>query len=192
MEFRKVDETSFALYDQIPMVFRGNSILQVERLEGGLGGLILREVSVVPFVKNLGIYERATELPRLFNLANWAFFMAFDGELPVGGVMVAAETPGLHMLAGRTNMSVLWDIRVDPRYANQGVGSQLFTLAVEWSKERGYVQMKIECQNNNVKACRFYHKHGAVLGAIDAYAYYSEPEVRNEVQLIWYLDFTKA
>ena len=47
--------------------------------------------------------------------------------------------------------------------------------------------MKIECQNNNIPAIRF-TKQGAVLSAIDEYAYYSEPEYRDEVQLIWYLN----
>ena len=48
--------------------------------------------------------------------------------------------------------------------------------------------MIIECQNNNVAACKFYHKQGAVLSKIDMYAYYSEPEIRDEIQFIWYLD----
>lgn len=52
----------------------------------------------------------------------------------------------------------------------------------------GYKQMIIECQNNNVTACRFYKKQGALLGKVDAYAYYNEPDVRDEVQFLWYLD----
>ncbi|WP_160166418.1 hypothetical protein [Clostridium sp. Ade.TY] len=48
--------------------------------------------------------------------------------------------------------------------------------------------MKIECQNNNVNACKFYNKQGAVLSKIDEYAYYEDIEDRDEVQLIWYLD----
>jgi hypothetical protein len=53
---------------------------------------------------------------------------------------------------------------------------------------KGFNQMKIECQNNNVPACRFYHKHGALLAKIDQYAYYNEINVRGEVQFIWYLN----
>ena len=48
--------------------------------------------------------------------------------------------------------------------------------------------MKIECQNNNVPACKFYHKQGAVLSAVDEYAYYNEPEYRHEIQFIWFLN----
>lgn len=47
---------------------------------------------------------------------------------------------------------------------------------------------KIECQNNNVTACRFYRSKGAVLCKIDEYAYYDHKEYRDEAQIIWYLD----
>jgi Acetyltransferase (GNAT) family. len=52
-----------------------------------------------------------------------------------------------------------------------GVGTKLFSIAVEWSKPKGLKHMKIERQNINVQACRFYHNCGAVLGKIDEYAY---------------------
>lgn len=58
----------------------------------------------------------------------------------------------------------------------------------EGAVKAGYKQMIIECQNNNVTACNFYKKQGALLSKVDMYAYYSEPKVRDEIQLIWYLD----
>ena len=73
---------------------------------------------------------------------------------------------------------------------NQGVGQAHFDEAVLWSKEQGFTQMKIECQNNNIPACRFYHKQGAVLGRIDRQAYIKNEDEKNEVQLIWYLDLS--
>jgi len=191
IHYQQVDATYFPQYDQIPMLVHGSSILKVEKVDGGLGGILLKEEHVEPFVKDLADYERATGLAERFDISHWAYFMAFDGDLPVGGVMVAAETPGVHMLAGRNDMSVLWDIRVDDRYQNQGVGTRLFNLAVKWSEAKGYKQMKIESQNNNPRACRFYRKQGAVLSMIDEHAYYLEPEVRHEVQLIWYLDLAR-
>jgi hypothetical protein len=42
--------------------------------------------------------------------------------------------------------------------------------------------MKIETQNINVPACRFYAKHGFILGAVNRFAY---PELPDEVELIW-------
>jgi ribosomal protein S18 acetylase RimI-like enzyme len=114
--------------------------------------------------------------------------MAFDEERPVGGATVVTRTKEINMLSGRNDLAVLWDIRVDDAYKHQGVGQALFDLSVEWSRGQGIVQMKIECQNNNVPAVKFYHKQGAVLSAIDEYACYNEPEYRHETMFIWMLD----
>jgi hypothetical protein len=42
--------------------------------------------------------------------------------------------------------------------------------------------LKIETQNVNAAACRFYRKMGCTLGAIDRFAY---DELPGEVQLLW-------
>ena len=186
--YREIDESYFEEYDRIPMLVHVKSILKLEKIENGLGGILLKETPVKEYLKDLGVYEEATKYAEEFDITNWAFFMAFDNELPIGAVTVASKTKNVNMLDGRDDMSVLWDIRVDDRYKRQGVGTKLFTMAVEWSKLNGLKQMKIECQNNNVQACRFYHKHGAILGKIDEYAYYNDIDIEDEVQLIWYLD----
>ncbi len=49
-------------------------------------------------------------------------------------------------------------------------------------------KMIIECQNNNVPACKFYKKQGALLSKVDMYAYYHEKDCKNKVQFVWYLD----
>ena len=45
--------------------------------------------------------------------------------------------------------------------------------------------MKVETNNVNVGACRFYTKHGCELSSISRLAYAG---IRNEVQLIWRFD----
>lgn len=114
--------------------------------------------------------------------------MAFDEEKPIGAMTVAGTTPNLNMLSGRDDVCILWDIRVIDGYKHQGVGQKLFDMGIKRAKEDGYKQMIIECQNNNVPACKFYHKQGAVLSKIDMYAYFLEEDCKNEVQFIWYLD----
>ena len=114
--------------------------------------------------------------------------MAFDGDFPVGAASLAGTTPGLYMAGNRDDVCVLWDIRIADAYKHQGIGQKLFDLCREAGKRDGYHQMVIECQNNNIPAIHFYRKQGAILGKVDRYAYYTEPECRNEVQLIWYLD----
>lgn len=189
--YKEIDESYLEEYDRIPMLIYVKSIFKVEKIENGLGGILLKEIPVSEYVKDLGVYEKAAKYSQEFDISNWAFFMAFDNELPIAAVTVASKSNNVNMLDGRDDMSVLWDIRVNERYKQQGVGTKLFSLAVEWSRLNGLKQMKIECQNNNVQACKFYHKHGAVLGKLDQYAYYKDINIRNEVQLIWYLDLVQ-
>ena len=92
------------------------------------------------------------------------------------------------MLEGREELCVLWDLRVRDGYRRQGAGQMLFDSCTAWAKNEGYLQMKIECQNNNVPACRFYHKQGAVLSAVNEYAYHGQEGISQEIQLIWYLN----
>lgn len=186
--YKEVDKTYFALYDTVPQNVDVRSEYKVQRVNNGLGGLILEEIPVESYVKDLSKYERATEYEKQFDITNWRFYMAFDGEIPVGAMTIAGTTKGLHMLYGRTDACVLWDIRVADAYKHQGIGQKLLDMGIAGAKEKGYHQMIIECQNNNVPACKFYQKQGAVLAKIDMYAYYSDPAIRDEVQFVWYLD----
>lgn len=43
-----------------------SSEYKVQRINKGLGGLILEEVPVEPYDKDLGIYERATDYKKEF------------------------------------------------------------------------------------------------------------------------------
>ena len=186
--YREIDKTYFELYDLISMNVDVKSEYRIKKIENGLGGVILEEVEVEPYVRDLSIYERATEYEKEFDITNWKFFMAFDGEKPVGAITMVAKNEDVNMLSGRNDACVLWDIRVEDGYKHQGIGQRLFDMAVEWAREEGLKQMIIECQNTNVTACKFYHKQGAVLSKIDEYAYYEEGEDNREVQFVWYYD----
>jgi GNAT superfamily N-acetyltransferase len=96
------------------------------------------------------------------------------------------------MLERRQDLAVLWDIRIQPAARRQGVGKQLFFAAAEWAQGRGCQQMKIETQNVNVPACRFYASLGCELGAIHRYAYAGHPRVGHEAMLLWYLDLNST
>ncbi|HEX5869268.1 MAG TPA: GNAT family N-acetyltransferase, partial [Longimicrobium sp.] len=115
----------------------------------------------------------------------WVLLGARIGGRLVGGAAVAFGTPGLLMLEGRRDLAVLWDIRVAPEARGRGVGSALFQAAGAWAAARECRQMKIETQNINLPACRFYARQGCVLGAIHRFAY---PDLPHEVQLLWYRD----
>lgn len=190
--YKMVDKTFFPQYDLIPMLVHVSSYYRIDKIDRGLGGFALVETPVEPFIKDFDddepIHNFASRQAKNFDITNWGFFMAFDKEQAIGGAIVASRTKEVYMLAGRDDLAVLWDIRVDDTYKRQGVGQALFDMAVEWARNEGHTQMKIECQNNNIPAVRFYHKQGAVLSAIDEYAYYNELRYRHETQLIWFLD----
>jgi ribosomal protein S18 acetylase RimI-like enzyme len=178
-----------AEYGAIPITFRVESILRVEELGGGLGGLALREEAVAePHTKDYdALGERVEDWPHRFDVSNWAFLIAREEGQAIGGATVACRTPGLDMLQGRTDLAVLWDIRVHPDHRRRGVGRALFQHAAAWARTRSCTQLKIETQNNNVRACRFYAAQGSRLGAIVKHAY-TDPEVAEEAMLLWFLE----
>jgi len=87
------------------------------------------------------------------------------------------------MLEGSTNLAVLWDIRVHPEYRRKGIGSLLFPRIVSWAIARQCTVLKIETQNINVPACKYYARMGCQLRAIHPDAY---PDLPEEVQFLWY------
>ena len=89
----------------------------------------------------------------------------------VGGAFVAFNTIGVQMLEDRSDLAVLWDLRVSPEMRRRGVGSALFAAAEQWARDRGCRQLKVETQNINVAACKFYASRGCELGAIHRFAY---------------------
>jgi GNAT superfamily N-acetyltransferase len=118
-----------------------------------------------------------------FDLSNWALFTARFANRIVGGATAAFDTPGLTMLEGRPDLAVLWDIRVSPDARRQGVGSALFQGVEAWAQLHGCRELKIETQNTNAQACRFYERQGCHLRTIHRAAY---PELPDEIQLLWY------
>ncbi len=108
-----------------------------------------------------------------------------EGQGRVGGAVVAWNSPTLHMLEARTDLAVLWDLRVRCEYRRLGVGSRLFDRCAEWARRKGCNRLKIETQDINVPACRFYASKGCELRGIHRGIY---PDYPTDVQLLWYID----
>jgi GNAT superfamily N-acetyltransferase len=192
VKIREIGVDQLPRYAQIPIRFRVDSILRVERIDGGLGGLRLVEKKVDrPYVKDYDAQgseeERPVHWAKRFDVRKWGFFLAVEGGHAVGGATVAVDSPDVRMLENRPDLAVLWDIRVHPDERGRGVGSQLFQYAAGWARGRGCRQLKVETQNVNVVACRFYARQGCELGAIHRYGYAGCPEVAHEAMLLWYL-----
>jgi GNAT superfamily N-acetyltransferase len=177
-------------YARISIAFEVRSVFEVETRDRGHNGLWMAERPVdQPWVKD---YDAGEERPqrwaRRFDVTNWRVFQAWSAGRLIGGAVVAWDTPGVEMLEGRRDLAVLWDIRVLPGARGHGVGAALFRAAAAWARGRGCRQMKIETQNINVPACRFYARMGCELGTIDRFAYSDLP---GEAQLLWYLDLSR-
>ena len=187
--YKQVDESCFKAYDEIPMLIHVNSVYAPKAVNGGLGGIVFEEIKVEPYIRDMGLYGSVSDYSKQFDMSNWAVFMAFDGDKAVGGAIAASKTKEIRMLDGRDDLCVLFDLRVDDTCKGMGVGTKLLQMVIEWSRANRLKQVKIESQTNNVPACKFYAKQGAVLRAVNEYAYLDDPYAREyEMQVVWYLD----
>lgn len=188
IEIIEIQPSDLIIYDTIPSRALVKTILVPELVDEGLGGIHLREITVPkPFIKDYDTYgEIPSDWPKRFDVTNWGFFLAKDSGHVIGGAVVAYDTTGVFMLEARRDLSVLWDIRVRTQW--RGCGIMLFNHAAMWSRNHGCKQMKIETQNVNVPACKFYQRMGARLGEIRCHGYANVPAVADEVMLCWYLD----
>jgi len=186
IDVRREPTTALDAYAQVPIAFQVERVLDVEEAGAGPGEVALRERTLErPYRKDYDAGPDAGPLSwgRTFDVSRWAVFSAWSDGRRVGGAAVAFDTPTVTMLEGRDDLAVLWDIRVRPEVRGCGVGSALFQAAQAWAQARGCRQLKVETQNVNVPACRFYARHGCVLGAVHRSAY---PDHPDEVQLLFY------
>lgn len=177
-----------AAYVRVPIAFTVRTRYRVEVVDRGLGGLQLVEEPVdPPWCKDYDALPDGNPVcwAARWKLTSWGFLVAMDGGRRIGGAAVAWNTGGVNMLEGRDDLAVLWDIRVSPDCRGQGIGTCLFQVAADWARGRGCRELKVETQDINVPACRFYARQGCVLRAIDSRAYC--PALPDEAMLLWYL-----
>lgn len=190
IEIAEESAASLAEYARVPIAFEIRSVFDVSAPSEDSGDFVLSERPVaVPTIKDYDLTaERPLDYEKHFDLSNWALFGAHVGGARVGGAAVAFRSPGVEMLEGRDDLAVLWDIRVAPDMRGNGVGTALLQAAEWWGSEKGATSMKIETQNVNVPACRFYSRHGYVLRAANEGVYSAFPD---EIQLLWYKDLRR-
>jgi ribosomal protein S18 acetylase RimI-like enzyme len=186
VEIREESFDQLPEYSAVSIAFQVERALQVELVQGGMGGLSLSERPVEPpYRKDYDALpgNHPTQLSSQFDLSRWGMLVARIDQQRVGGAILAFDTEGVHLLSGRRDLVVLWDLRVAPEARGQGVGRALFEAAEAWAQARGCRQLMVETQNINVTACRLYADCGCELGAVHRFAY---PELPDEVQLLWF------
>ena len=179
--------TQLPTYASIPTAFEVSQVLDVAVQANGRIRLSERRVDLASYVKDYDAIQGngPLEWPMRFDVSNWRLFAARVEGRRVGGAVVAYDTKGLDMLEGRTDLAVLWDIRVAPAIRGQGVGSALFQAVETWATAKGCSRLKVETQNINASACRFYARQGCVVETAHFGAY---PNLPDEIQLLWYKD----
>jgi GNAT superfamily N-acetyltransferase len=185
VEIREESPSSLIDYASVSIAFEVRERLAVAAPDLGLRGLHLATEPVpAPYVKD---YDADGHAPpnwaSRFDLGRWGVLAAFADGKRVGGATIARDTPAVTMLEGRLDVAVLWDLRVTPSLRGRGVGTLLLRRAEAWAASHGGRWLKIETQNVNVAACRFYAGQGCRLGAIHRFAYPTRPD---EAQLLWY------
>lgn len=190
-EIRILEQTAAVLptYASVPIAFRVDSRLRVERMGPNPCESRLVEEPIAPYVKDYDAYvsEGPASWAAQWDLSNWGFLSAVREDARIGGAVVAWKTPGVDLLRGREDLAVLWDLRVHPDQRGRGVGRALFQAAAAWATRRGCRELLIETQNVNVPACRFYARQGCRLAAITPCAY---AELPDEIQLLWLYDLS--
>lgn len=81
------------------------------------------------------------------------------------------------------------DIAVDAGFRRQGVGRELISWGIAWTRERKLAGIMLETQDNNVGACLFYARCGFQLGGFDRNLYKGLDRDTQETALYWYLLF---
>lgn len=171
-----IDWPDIQRYTSVPAVVRVTSILEPIVLEGGLGGIELRERHVEAYEKDYDALNPHALWREAAPIATWRLLLAVEAGRPIGGVGGYSD---------RSQIAELWDIRVRRESQRRGVGRSLLNAAAAWAASEGARFLKAETQNTNVGACRFYQRAGARRGGIDTHFY--GPPVEDEVALFWYL-----
>ena len=190
VEIQEEPLNHLAEHAEISPAFEVDSEFDVVVHQGGLGGIGLLERPLsAPYVKDYDAIagNGPADWKQQFDLSNWGLLCArLEGRL-IGGALIAFRTKGLHLLEDRRDLAVLWDLRVSPEMRRRGVASALFAGVERWARAKGCRQLKVETQNINVAACKFYASRGCELGAVNRFAY---PALPAEVQLLWYKDLS--
>lgn len=189
MHLIESDKSILNDYSKVPILFKVEAIYEVIAKDDGFTGYdIVEKALEIPYIKDYDKKKLPVSWVKRFDTVNWGFFVIYDGKKPVAAATTVFDSPEICMLDGRNDITVLWDIRVHPDYRSQGLGKWLIDKTKEWAEERNCKYLKIETQNTNAKACKFYSAMGAKLDGIRKNAYTGEES--QEIQFLWYIDLS--
>lgn len=180
----------FEEYGGVPIGFAVTEILD----ERGMAALLRGEpadATAVPtaYWKDYDLHPggRPADWPKRFDVSRWTVLAAYRGAERVGGAIIISDDPAIDLLHDCPACALLWDLRVAPNQRARGIGSALLRAAEHRARQRAARALRVETQQVNVAACRFYQRHGFELERVTHGAYADLP---NEVQLLWHKTLT--
>jgi GNAT superfamily N-acetyltransferase len=165
-------------YASVSSGFESTTMFDVVSARGGLD--IVERQLATPYRKNYDDLE--DPVTRRYDTRNWSLISAFAGNDRVGGLMLAAATPGVARLEDRADLGVIWDMRVAPAWRRKTVGTAMLYAARVWAWQHGCRDLKAETQNTNAAACEFFRHHGFVLSEVIPGGH---PQLPKMMQLVW-------
>jgi len=170
-------------YGTIPIRFEVRSVYEVRGDDPATAELIEKTIPN-HWIKDYDAIkgEEPVRWAARWDISNWGMLVAHMDGRWIGGCVLAYNTDGVHKLEGRDDITVLWDLRVHPDFRRKGIGTRLFASAAQWAKSRKCTELKIETQNINVHACKFYKQQGCRPDNINRFAYKDFPD---EIELMW-------
>ena len=98
---RKEPPSALSDYASVPIAFSTTTVLEVEWIANGLGGVRMVEAALgQSLTKDFDGDEPVMSWRRFGDISHWGIFAAFSDEQRVGGAVVAHNSPGIHMLEG--------------------------------------------------------------------------------------------
>ena len=164
-----------------------DQVLRPEMPQNGLGGIrFVQEAVARPHWKDLGAYDNPLQLPGrlIFQTGRFSRLGWRPGSRRGDGGRPHANE---HMLEERDDLAVLWDLRVDSAYWGRELAVCCLQRPQTWSPSKGFLNENRKPEQQMCARALLCQK-GAVLGAINTRAYRGEPDIGEEIQLIWYLD----
>ncbi len=104
-EILEIGPAALDRYATVPIAFAVQTALQPHLIDGGLGGIALHEEPVVPpYLKDYDAYGegRPQDWPHEFDVSNWGFLLATDGDRAVGAAAIAYDSPPLRCSSSAT------------------------------------------------------------------------------------------
>ena len=95
--------------------------------------------------------------------SNWNAFVAWDGETPVGYMMLVLRETGDNAFHYNTRSLYIDQVGVPEKNRNLGIGQLLMNHAELFAKENNITRLELDHWTANTVAANYFRKHGYVL-----------------------------